>query len=188
MGVTGARGWCLLHPDAMAASFSSVLGGQQASPTLCGGTVAADADLVLGAALQEFVAATLSQHQILKAENMRAAFMHFDTDNSGTISKDELREALKVWGQARGGGDGGAGCDVVVQREWGGVWMRGLQQRKVFPNRACLHVAPHASLARSRASRAAAAAWTLRSSASWPRWTRMATERSITRCGWAGGE
>ena len=44
------------------------------------------------------MAATLSQHQILKAENMRAAFMHFDTDNSGTISKDELREALKVRG------------------------------------------------------------------------------------------
>ncbi len=45
---------------------------------------------------QEFLAATLSQHQMEKAENMRAAFQHFDTDNSGTISRDELRDALKV--------------------------------------------------------------------------------------------
>lgn len=27
---------------------------------------------------------------------MRAAFLHFDKDNSGTISREELREALKV--------------------------------------------------------------------------------------------
>lgn len=46
--------------------------------------------------LQEFLAATLSTHQIEKAENMRAAFAHFDTDNSGTISKEELRQALQV--------------------------------------------------------------------------------------------
>lgn len=45
---------------------------------------------------QEFLAATLSQHQMEKAENMRAAFLHFDKDGSGTISRDELREALKV--------------------------------------------------------------------------------------------
>lgn len=45
---------------------------------------------------QEFLAATLSQHQMEKAENMRAAFAHFDTDGSGTISKDELRQALQV--------------------------------------------------------------------------------------------
>jgi Ca2+-binding EF-hand superfamily protein len=29
-------------------------------------------------------------------ENMHKAFAHFDTDGSGTISKDELKEALKV--------------------------------------------------------------------------------------------
>lgn len=29
-------------------------------------------------------------------ENMYRAFKHFDTDNSGTISKEELTEALKV--------------------------------------------------------------------------------------------
>lgn len=27
---------------------------------------------------------------------MHRAFLHFDTDNSGTISKEELKEALKV--------------------------------------------------------------------------------------------
>ena len=29
-------------------------------------------------------------------ENMYRAFQHFDTDNSGTISQAELREALSV--------------------------------------------------------------------------------------------
>lgn len=29
-------------------------------------------------------------------ENMMRAFHHFDTDNSGTISKEELKAALKV--------------------------------------------------------------------------------------------
>ena len=29
-------------------------------------------------------------------ENMYRAFQHFDTDNSGTISQSELREALRV--------------------------------------------------------------------------------------------
>ena len=29
-------------------------------------------------------------------ENMYRAFQHFDTDNSGTISQAELREALRV--------------------------------------------------------------------------------------------
>lgn len=52
--------------------------------------------------VQEFVAATLSQHQFEKAENMRAAFLHFDKDNSGTISREELREALKVGRAGRG--------------------------------------------------------------------------------------
>ncbi|KAI3438381.1 hypothetical protein D9Q98_000813 [Chlorella vulgaris] len=44
---------------------------------------------------EEFLAATLSQHQMEKEENMRAAFQHFDIDNSGTINKDELRQALQ---------------------------------------------------------------------------------------------
>ena len=61
------------------------------------------------AMLQEFLAATLSQHQMEKAENMRAAFQHFDTDGSGTISRDELREALKVCVCGVGGGGVGWG-------------------------------------------------------------------------------
>lgn len=55
---------------------------------------------------QEFLAATMSTHQIEKAENMRAAFAHFDTDGSGTISKEELRQALQVRGPG-GRGQGG---------------------------------------------------------------------------------
>ena len=67
--------------------------------------------------VQEFIAATLSQHQMEKAENMAAAFRHFDTDGSGTISKRELHEALRVggWLGCWGAGEGGllkgrAGC------------------------------------------------------------------------------
>lgn len=48
----------------------------------------------------------MSTHQIEKAENMRAAFAHFDTDGSGTISKEELRQALQVRGPG-GRGQGG---------------------------------------------------------------------------------
>ena len=32
----------------------------------------------------------------LLQENMMRAFQHFDTDGSGTMSREELREALKV--------------------------------------------------------------------------------------------
>ena len=31
-----------------------------------------------------------------KEENLMAAFRHFDTDGSGTISRQELKEALKA--------------------------------------------------------------------------------------------
>ncbi|BDA50363.1 Calcium-dependent protein kinase 34 [Coccomyxa sp. Obi] len=43
----------------------------------------------------EFCAATINMSQLQLEENMHRAFLHFDTDNSGTISKEELKEALK---------------------------------------------------------------------------------------------
>lgn len=49
---------------------------------------------------------------------MRAAFLHFDKDNSGTISREELREALRV----RVLGEGGV---------WGGVAGAGGMQAMV---------------------------------------------------------
>eukprot|EP00887_Chlorella_sp_A99_P004796 scaffold4.g4796.t1 len=42
---------------------------------------------------EEFIAATMSVHQMNKQDNL--AFKHFDTDDSGTISRDELKEAFK---------------------------------------------------------------------------------------------
>lgn len=66
---------------------------------------------------QEFIAATLSEHQMQKAENMRAAFQHFDTDNSGTISKEELRVALKVRMRP---GRGGTGAHLAWHGRQGG--------------------------------------------------------------------
>lgn len=36
-----------------------------------------------------------------KQENLLKAFRHFDTDNSGTISRQELKDALAVGGAGR---------------------------------------------------------------------------------------
>jgi len=43
---------------------------------------------------EEFLAATMSRHQMEKEENLRAAFAHFDTNGDGVISQEELRAAL----------------------------------------------------------------------------------------------
>ena len=69
---------------------------------------------------QEFIAATLSQHQLEKQENMRAAFAHFDTDGSGTISRDELREALRVSLHVVFG----TRCGLVQGYRLGSCWLR----------------------------------------------------------------
>ncbi len=45
---------------------------------------------------EEFLAATLSQHQLMKEENMLRAFQHFDENKDGTISREELKKALQV--------------------------------------------------------------------------------------------
>lgn len=43
----------------------------------------------------EFIAACLHSYNYLKENHLRSAFSYFDKDNSGTISKDELRTALQ---------------------------------------------------------------------------------------------
>ena len=43
----------------------------------------------------EFLAATLHLSKIDKQENLMKAFKYFDTDNSGTITLDELQKALE---------------------------------------------------------------------------------------------
>jgi calcium-dependent protein kinase len=43
----------------------------------------------------EFIAACLESHNYLKENNLRQAFSYFDKDNSGTISREELRTCLQ---------------------------------------------------------------------------------------------
>ena len=43
----------------------------------------------------EFIAACLQSYNYLQENQLRSAFNYFDKDNSGTISKTELRECLQ---------------------------------------------------------------------------------------------
>lgn len=47
----------------------------------------------------EFLAATLNAANLAKEENLLRAFEHFDADNSGYITKNELIEALTGYGE-----------------------------------------------------------------------------------------
>jgi calcium-dependent protein kinase len=42
----------------------------------------------------EFLMATMSEQQLMSKEKLKQAFRMFDKDNSGTISRDEIKEAL----------------------------------------------------------------------------------------------
>ena len=43
----------------------------------------------------EFIAACLQSYNYLQENHLRSAFAYFDKDNSGSISKDELRGCLQ---------------------------------------------------------------------------------------------
>ncbi|KAK8472940.1 hypothetical protein PHAVU_001G002800 [Phaseolus vulgaris] len=43
---------------------------------------------------QEFITATINRHKLEKEENLYKAFQYFDKDNSGYITREELRQAL----------------------------------------------------------------------------------------------
>ena len=43
----------------------------------------------------EFIAACLESHNYMKESHLRQAFSYFDKDNSGTISRNELRTCLQ---------------------------------------------------------------------------------------------
>lgn len=49
---------------------------------------------------EEFLAATLNSRKLENEEQLLKAFEHFDTDNSGTITRDELKEALHKYGES----------------------------------------------------------------------------------------
>jgi len=42
----------------------------------------------------EFVAATLNERDLLSQDRLKAAFKMFDKDDSGSISVDEIKQAL----------------------------------------------------------------------------------------------
>ncbi|KAJ1425112.1 Protein kinase-like domain superfamily [Sesbania bispinosa] len=42
----------------------------------------------------EFITATINRHKLERDENLFKAFQYFDKDNSGYITRDELRQAL----------------------------------------------------------------------------------------------
>ncbi|KAK1392947.1 Calcium-dependent protein kinase [Heracleum sosnowskyi] len=46
----------------------------------------------------EFITATMHRHRLDKEENLHKAFQHFDKDQSGFITRDELRHAMTEYG------------------------------------------------------------------------------------------
>ncbi|KAM7277660.1 hypothetical protein ACFE04_004794 [Oxalis oulophora] len=46
----------------------------------------------------EFISATMHRHKLDKDEHLYKAFQHFDKDNSGFITRDELEAAMKEYG------------------------------------------------------------------------------------------
>ncbi|MBA0550188.1 hypothetical protein Golob_021155 [Gossypium lobatum] len=46
----------------------------------------------------EFTTATMHRHRLERDEHLYKAFQHFDKDNSGYITRDELEAAMKEYG------------------------------------------------------------------------------------------
>ncbi|KAG6390612.1 hypothetical protein SASPL_148350 [Salvia splendens] len=46
----------------------------------------------------EFITATMHRHRLEKEENLHKAFQYFDKDDSGFITRDELRQAMTQYG------------------------------------------------------------------------------------------
>jgi calcium-dependent protein kinase len=46
----------------------------------------------------EFITATMHRHKLERDEHLFKAFLHFDKDNSGFITRDELKGAMKEYG------------------------------------------------------------------------------------------
>ncbi|KAJ9566233.1 hypothetical protein OSB04_002199 [Centaurea solstitialis] len=59
----------------------------------------------------EFITATMHRHRLERDEHLYKAFCHFDTDNSGYITMDELETAMKEYGM----GDGATIKDIISE-------------------------------------------------------------------------
>ncbi|KAF8406644.1 hypothetical protein HHK36_008734 [Tetracentron sinense] len=59
---------------------------------------AADVDRSGSLDYLEFITATMHRHRLEKKENLDKAFKYFDKDDSGFITRDELKQAMTVYG------------------------------------------------------------------------------------------
>ncbi|KAI4388365.1 hypothetical protein MLD38_000699 [Melastoma candidum] len=59
----------------------------------------------------EFIAATMHRYKLEGDENLFKAFQHFDKDNSGFITMDEIESAMKVYGM----GDEATIKDIIAE-------------------------------------------------------------------------
>ncbi|KAI3753950.1 hypothetical protein L2E82_26015 [Cichorium intybus] len=59
----------------------------------------------------EFITATMHRHKLEREEHLYKAFQHFDTDNSGFITRDELETAMKNYGM----GDEATIKDIIAE-------------------------------------------------------------------------
>ncbi|KAF7815829.1 calcium-dependent protein kinase 2-like [Senna tora] len=87
----------------------------------------------------EFITATMHRHKLERDENLYTAFQHFDTDNSGFITRDELETAMKEYGM----GDEATIRDIISEvdtdndgrinyEEFCTMMRSGTQQGKLF--------------------------------------------------------
>ncbi|CAL8466924.1 g6460 [Coccomyxa elongata] len=84
--------------DELRTALSSLNGRLQDEADLGGIMAAADLDGDGTLNYEEFIAATVNLNKLEKEANILAAFNKFDTDHSGALTKDEIREALSSMG------------------------------------------------------------------------------------------
>ncbi|GFP97738.1 calcium-dependent protein kinase 29 [Phtheirospermum japonicum] len=74
------------------------LGSKLSEPEIKQLMEAADVDKNGSIDYIEFITATMHRHRLDREENLHKAFCHFDKDNSGHITRDELRQAMTQYG------------------------------------------------------------------------------------------
>ncbi|KAH9611391.1 hypothetical protein KSS87_019505 [Heliosperma pusillum] len=74
------------------------LGSRLTEPEIQQLMQAADVDNNGSIDYMEFITATMHRHRLDKDENLQKTFLYFDKDNSGYITKEELRQAMEEYG------------------------------------------------------------------------------------------